>query len=144
MDLPSLGGTLALDMQGGHFLQMDPGAARLLGVLSLQALPRRLLLDFRDVFQQGFAFETATANLQITRGVASTDNLRLRGLQALVAMAGSADIGRETQDLHVVVVPELQRRHRQPGLCRREPGGGPGRLCRPVAAARAFAPGQRA
>ncbi len=106
-DLPSLGGRLALDMQGGQFLQMDPGAARLLGVMSLQALPRRLLLDFRDVFQQGFAFDAATASVLITRGVASTENLRLRGLQALVAMAGTADIGRETQDLHVVVVPEL-------------------------------------
>ena len=106
-DLPSLGGRVALDMQGGQFLQMDPGAARLLGVMSLQALPRRLLLDFRDVFQQGFAFDTATASVLITRGVASTENLRLRGLQALVAMAGTADIGQETQDLHVVVVPEL-------------------------------------
>jgi uncharacterized protein (TIGR02099 family) len=106
-DLPTLGGRLALDMQGGQFLQMDPGAARLLGVMSLQALPRRLLLDFRDVFQQGFAFDAATASVLITRGVASTENLRLRGLQALVAMAGTADIGRETQDLHVVVVPEL-------------------------------------
>jgi uncharacterized protein YhdP len=94
-------------MKGGQFLQMDPGAARLLGVMSLQALPRRLALDFRDVFQQGFAFDTATASVLVTRGVASTDNLRLRGLQALVAMAGTADIARETQDLHVVVVPEL-------------------------------------
>ncbi len=106
-DLPSLGGRLALDIRGGQFLQMDPGAARLLGVMSLQALPRRLLLDFRDVFQQGFAFDTATASVLITEGVASTENLRLRGLQALVAMAGTADIGRETQDLHMVVVPEL-------------------------------------
>ena len=59
------------------------------------------------MFQQGFAFDTATASVLVTRGVASTENLRLRGLQALVAMAGTADIGRETQDLHVVVVPEL-------------------------------------
>ena len=58
-------------------------------------------------FQQGFAFDTATASVLVNRGVASTENLRLRGLQALVAMAGSADIGQETQDLHVVVVPEL-------------------------------------
>ena len=107
LDLPSLGGRLVMDMKGGQFLQVDPGAARLLGVLSLQALPRRLLLDFRDVFQKGFAFDTATADLFITGGVARTENLRLRGLQALVAMAGSADIGLETQDLHVVVVPEL-------------------------------------
>jgi uncharacterized protein YhdP len=94
-------------MKGGQFLQMDPGAARLLGVMSLQSLPRRLALDFRDVFQQGFAFDSASASVQVARGVAHTENLRLRGLQALVAMEGSADIARETQDLHVVVVPEI-------------------------------------
>jgi len=106
-DLPSLGGTLNLALEGGRFLKVDPGAARLLGVLSLQALPRRLLLDFRDVFQEGFAFDNATGDLAIQHGVASTQNLRLRGLQALVAMAGHADIARETQDLQVVVLPEL-------------------------------------
>jgi uncharacterized protein (TIGR02099 family) len=107
LDLPSLGGRLVLDMKAGQFLQMDPGAARLLAVVSLQALPRRLALDFRDLFQQGFAFDTATASVLINQGIASTENLRLRGLQALVAMAGSADIARESQDLHVVVVPEM-------------------------------------
>ena len=47
---PSLGGHLRLDMGEGQFLKADPGAAKLLGVLSLQALPRRLTLDFRDLF----------------------------------------------------------------------------------------------
>ncbi|TXC67041.1 hypothetical protein FSC37_18645 [Piscinibacter aquaticus] len=45
-----------------------PGAARLLGVLSLQALPRRLVLDFRDVFQEGFAFDALTGDLKIAQG----------------------------------------------------------------------------
>jgi uncharacterized protein YhdP len=107
LDLPTLNGTLALALEGGQFLQVDPGAARLLGVLSLQALPRRLLLDFRDVFEQGFAFDNAIGDVRISHGVASTDNLRLGGLQAMVLMEGSADIARETQQLHVVVVPEL-------------------------------------
>jgi uncharacterized protein (TIGR02099 family) len=106
-DVPSLGGTLGLALAGGQFLKVDAGAARLLGVLSLQALPRRLLLDFRDVFQQGFAFDNITGDVRISRGVASTDNLRLRGVQAVVLMDGSADIARETQDLQVVVMPEL-------------------------------------
>lgn len=106
-DLPTLGGRLALALESGQFLKADAGAARLLGVLSLQALPRRLLLDFRDVFQAGFAFDNLTGDVLIGNGVAHTENLRLRGLQALVLMAGSADIGRETQNLQVVVVPEL-------------------------------------
>jgi len=106
-DLPSLNGQLTLALDKGQFLQVDPGAARLLGVLSLQALPRRFLLDFRDVFEKGFAFDKLTGELQVTAGVAHTDNLRISGPQALVLMAGSANIGRETQDLQVVVVPEL-------------------------------------
>ena len=36
-----------------------------------------------------------------------TNNLRMRGVQALVLMEGNADIARETQDLRVVVVPEI-------------------------------------
>ena len=43
--------------RAGQFLKADPGLAKLLGVLSLQSLPRRLALDFRDVFSEGFAFD---------------------------------------------------------------------------------------
>ena len=39
--------------------------------------------------------------------MASTNNLRMRGVQAVVLMEGQADIGRETQDLRVWVVPEI-------------------------------------
>ena len=106
-DLPTLGGTLGLNLVRGQFLDLDPGAARLLGVLSLQALPRRLMLDFSDVFQAGFAFDSLTGDVLIERGVARTDTLRIRGPQATLLMAGQADIARETQDLHVVAVPEL-------------------------------------
>ena len=106
-DVPTLGGTLGLNLTGGQFLELDPGAARLLGVLSLQALPRRLMLDFSDVLQTGFAFDTLTGDVRIERGVARTDTLRIRGPQATLLMAGQADIAHETQDLHVVAVPEL-------------------------------------
>jgi len=107
LDYPSLTGQVNVAIDAGQFLQADPGAARLLGVLSLQSLPRRLTLDFRDVFQEGFAFDNITGDLKITQGVAQTNNLRMRGVQAVVLMEGSADIARETQDLRVVVVPEI-------------------------------------
>ena len=76
-------------------------------MLSLQSLPRRLSLDFRDVFQEGFAFDSITGDVKIVQGVAETNNLRMRGVQAVVLMDGSADIAHETQDLRVVVVPEI-------------------------------------
>ena len=107
MDLPSLDGQFNLNVEAGQFLKADPGIAKLLGVLSLQSLPRRLTLDFRDVFSEGFAFDFIRGDVGIARGIASTNNLQMKGVNAAVLMEGSADIGRETQDLRVVVVPEI-------------------------------------
>jgi len=107
LDYPSLGGQLKIDVESGQFLKADPGLAKLLGVLSLQALPRRLTLDFRDVFSQGFAFDFIRGDARITNGIASTNNLQMKGVNAAALMDGSADIVRETQDLRVVVVPEI-------------------------------------
>jgi hypothetical protein len=83
----------------GQFLKADPGLAKLLGVLSLQSLPRRLTLDFRDVFSEGFAFDFVRGDVRIEQGVASTNNLQMKGVNAAVLMEGSADIDQETQDL---------------------------------------------
>ena len=107
LDYPSLDGQLRLDVAAGQFLHADPGSARLLGVLSLQALPRRLSLDFRDLFQEGFAFDSIDGDVKVARGIAQTDNLRMRGVQATVLMQGSADLLHETQDLSVLVVPNF-------------------------------------
>jgi uncharacterized protein YhdP len=49
----------------GQFAQLEPGVGRLLGVLSLQALPRRITLDFRDVFSEGFAFDRISGSIQM-------------------------------------------------------------------------------
>lgn len=103
----SMSGNMVVSMEEGQFLKAEPGVAKLLGVLSLQSLPRRLLLDFRDVFQQGFAFDKVEGDVTIAAGVASTRNLRMRGVQAVVLMEGQTDLARETQNLKVFVVPEI-------------------------------------
>ncbi len=107
LDYDSLGGRFKVAIEAGQFLKVEPGVARLLGVLSLQTLPRRLTLDFRDLFQRGFAFDSITGDVAIRQGVARTNNLLMRGAQAAVLMEGEADIERETQDIRVVVVPEI-------------------------------------
>ena len=104
---PSMDGQFNIDLGHGQFLKADPGVAKLLGVLSLQALPRRLLLDFRDVFYQGFVFDTVRGDVSIQHGIAQTRNLQIKGVNAFVQMDGSADIAQETQRLHVLVMPEL-------------------------------------
>ena len=107
LDYPSLDGAFNVNVEAGQFLKADPGLAKLLGVLSLQSLPRRLALDFRDVFSEGFAFDFVRGDVTIEHGIAATNNLQMKGVNAAVLMEGQADIARETQDLKVVVVPEI-------------------------------------
>lgn len=107
LDYGSLDGRMRLEMGRGQFLKADPGIAKLIGVLNLQSLPRRLALDFRDVFANGFAFDRIEGDVRVEDGIALTDDFRMRGLQAAVRIAGEADLQRETQSLQVTVVPQL-------------------------------------
>ena len=107
IDLPTLGGTVDIAVRDGQFLKVEPGAAKLIGVLNLQALPKLLTLDFKDIFAQGFSFDELRGMVAIERGIAKTDSLAMRGLQAVVQIKGQADLKASTQDLKVVVIPEL-------------------------------------
>jgi uncharacterized protein YhdP len=107
LDYSSMNGGFNVQVESGQFLKADPGLAKLLGVLSLQSLPRRLALDFRDVFTEGFSFDFIRGDVKIEQGVAYTNNLQMKGVNAAVLMEGIANIDRETQDLKVVVVPEI-------------------------------------
>ena len=107
LDYPSLSGNFNINLENGAFLKADPGIAKLLGVLSLQSLPRRLMLDFRDVFAEGFPFDFVRGDVRISQGIARTDNLQMKGVTAAVLMDGSTDIAKETQGIKVLVVPEI-------------------------------------
>lgn len=107
LDYASMTGQLQLNIEKGQFLKTEPGAARLLGVLNLQALPRRLSLDFNDIFSEGFAFDFLRGDARIDQGVVFTNNLQMKGVAAGALIEGRADLARETQDLKVVVVPDI-------------------------------------
>lgn len=107
IDYASLGGTMMMEAEDGQFRKIDPGMGRLLGVLSLQSLPRRLTLDFRDIFSEGFAFDSISGSIKAAAGVMRTDDLQIRGPSARIQMSGSVDLDQETQNLHVTVQPTL-------------------------------------
>ncbi|HEY5366765.1 MAG TPA: AsmA-like C-terminal region-containing protein, partial [Casimicrobiaceae bacterium] len=106
-DYPTLNGSLHLKSGAGQFIKIDPGIGKLIGVLSLQALPRRITLDFRDVFSEGFAFDEADGDVGIVNGVLHTDAFHINGTAARVAIRGDADLAHETQQLDVRVQPSL-------------------------------------
>lgn len=107
VDYPSLTGRMQVDAAKGQFQQLEPGVGRLLGVLSLQALPRRITLDFRDVFSEGFVFDRVSGSIAVDAGVMHTDDLLIRGPAARIMMRGDTDLAAETQDLRVTVQPTL-------------------------------------
>ena len=90
-----------------EYRKLDPGIGKLLGVLSLQSLPRRLTLDFRDIFSDGLAFDEIVGTVKVTRGVATTENFRIQGPAVRVQMSGDVDLSAETQKLRVKVFPSF-------------------------------------
>lgn len=107
IDYPSLGGALHLVTDKGQFLKADAGAGRLLGILSLQSLAHRVTGDFRDLFSEGFAFDSLGASATISNGHLTTDDFILKGVNAAVRIKGTVNLLEETQNLQVVVIPEI-------------------------------------
>lgn len=107
IDYPTLSGKLSLQLDNGQILSVDPGAARLLGVLSLQSLLRFATLDFRSVTGRGTVFDEIAGNGTIENGVGTIESFRMKSNQVLASMTGSANLLRETQDLDVEVIPRI-------------------------------------
>ncbi len=102
-----LTGDLEIDLKNGQFLKVQPGVGRLLGLLSLQSLPRRLTLDFRDLFSNGFAFDDIKGSAKITQGIMRSDNFTMSGPAADVLIKGETNLQAETQHLKVKVSPHV-------------------------------------
>lgn len=107
LDYPTLNGNFVLDAGKGQFIKLEPGIGKLLGILSLQSLPRRISLDFRDIFSEGLAFDEIVGAIKVSNGIASTDNLRITGPAARINMSGQVDLAKETQALRVKINPQL-------------------------------------
>ena len=102
-----LSGSLEVKASRGQFAKLEPGAGKLLGLLSLQSLPRRAMFDFRDVFSEGFAFESVEGHVKVARGVLVTESFDISGPSAFVSLSGEVSLPRETQALTLRVVPEV-------------------------------------
>lgn len=106
-DPARLSGNFKMTAKNGQFSKMDPGVGRLLGLLSLQSLPQRLTLDFRDIFSDGLAFEAIDGRFDIRDGLMKTSDLQMDAPAAKVLMRGETNLATQTQDVVVTVRPAL-------------------------------------
>jgi uncharacterized protein YhdP len=100
-------GTASMEIKQGSLIEVKPGAGRVFGLLSVQALPRRLTLDFRDVFKKGFFFDKLQGDFTVAGGEAFTENLVFRSPAADIGMVGSIDLLGRSYDQTAVVSAEV-------------------------------------
>ena len=100
-------GEFHVAIEEGALLDLEPGTGRILGVVSIAALPRRLSLDFSDVFDDGLAFDTLRGDFTIDDGNAYTCNLGLEGSVADLGVVGRAGLENEDYDQLAVIRPHV-------------------------------------
>ncbi len=103
----TLDGEVRLRLGSGQLNEVEPGAGRMFGLMSVVALPRRLSLDFRDVFERGFGFDEISGSFDIEDGVARTCDLALSGPAADIGVIGSVDFVNRDYDQTAIVSPSV-------------------------------------
>ncbi|MBG0760464.1 TIGR02099 family protein [Vibrio cidicii] len=83
------------------------GAARLLGLFSLDSIIRKMQLDFTDVFDQGMAFNSIKGTGKIQDGVFVTNDIFMDALAGEMRIRGLADMGQRTVDAEVQFIPDV-------------------------------------
>ncbi len=107
MGADKLYGSLWLKVGKGQVNNVDPGMGRLIGLFSLNALGKRLALDFSDLFSKGMAFDSIEGNFNLNDGEAYTTDLALRSTLASVDIRGRTGLSSRTYDQRVVVIPNV-------------------------------------
>jgi uncharacterized protein (TIGR02099 family) len=105
--LRRLSGAFDLQISDGSIPEARPGAGRLLGLASFQAIPRRLMLDFRDVFGAGLKFDRIEGRFDLAAGFARTDGLVIESPAAVITISGDTDMAARRYDQLIVVEPGL-------------------------------------
>ena len=87
----------------GQIVGLKPGAGRVLGLASFAELPRRLALDFSDVTDKGFAFDTVRGDFDLHDGSAYTDDVLVKGPAAEIGLIGRVGLKNSDYDQTAVV-----------------------------------------
>ncbi|MFC1748366.1 YhdP family protein [Pseudomonadota bacterium] len=106
-DLNTMDGMVNFDFNDGQVLEVEPGAGRFFGLISVQALSRRLKLDFSDLFGKGLAFDYMRGRFDIAQGNAVTDNFALGGPAADATLSGRVGMADRDYDQQLKVVPHV-------------------------------------
>lgn len=107
LSLQTLAGSADYQLEGGTLREVNDKGARLLSLLSLDSLLRKLRLDFRDVFDKGFYFESMSASAKVSQGVVENKDFYMKGAAGNLRGEGIADLVRWQLDYDLSFSPNL-------------------------------------
>lgn len=107
LKLARISGELEARVEKGRILEVEPGAGRILGLVSLTEIPRRLSLDFSDFFQRGMAFDSIEGRFRLEAGDAWTDSVAIVSPAADIVISGRTGLAARDYDQRLVVTPRV-------------------------------------
>ena len=106
-ELDQLQGPVRLRIKDGAIEAIEPGVGRLFGLLNINALARRLRLDFKDVFDKGFEFDELKGTLKFDKADLITQNLDINGSSLDMKIEGRTGITERDYDQTIIVTPHV-------------------------------------
>ena len=106
VDIDHVKGDVAINFKKGKLLAIDSGAGRVFGLFSLQTLPKRLLLDFSDLYEKGIVFNVIAGNFTLEDGDAYTNNFYMDGPAAKAQVAGRIGLASQDYDQLLTFTPQ--------------------------------------
>jgi uncharacterized protein (TIGR02099 family) len=106
MQMDTLAGKLATKLGKGVVSEVS-GAARLIGLFSLDSIIRKMQLDFSDVFDSGLAFNSIEGSGEITNGIFVTNDIRMDAVAGDMTIKGLVDLNQRIIDSEVKFVPDI-------------------------------------
>ncbi|MBB1073487.1 hypothetical protein HUU62_03570 [Rhodoferax sp. 4810] len=105
--LAQVGGQIWFELGGGQLLNVEPGVGRMLGILNVNAILRRVTLDFSDVIADGLSFDRVSGQVQLERGRARLNPIQLLSPTADVRITGTTNLVRASVDHLVEITPKI-------------------------------------
>ena len=106
--LERLTGVMHFLSTDGRLTQFEPGVTgHVFGLLTITSLPRRLILDFGDLFKDGFGYDRIEGSFAIEKGNAYTDDLYMESDTARFEVVGRTGLADKDYDQLVTVIPKV-------------------------------------
>ncbi|UTP73357.1 TIGR02099 family protein [Alteromonas sp. LMIT006] len=103
----NLYGQVDWSLSDGYLTEVSDKGSRIFTLVSLDSLVRKLSLDFRDVFAQGFFYDEISGTMKIEQGVASTQDTLVDGGAGEIEITGFTDLVAQELNYNVSFTPDV-------------------------------------